>query len=286
MGNLQWRIGDVTVTRVVESEASIPPEGLLPAATAEGLARHRDWLVPHFLDDDGNLRLSIHALLVESQGQRIVVDTCVGNRVIPEFEGLRSDTPFLDYLADAGFAREQVDQVICTHLHFDHVGWNTMRDGDEWVPTFPHARYVFAKQEWAHWDAEGQSQYAVTLDDAVRPVIAAGLADFVDGDHRVNDEIWLEPTPGHTPGHVAVRILSQGEEALITGDLAHHPVQWAEPAWASSADIDTAGSTETRRRLLREHADRPVLVIGTHFPPPCAGYLESDGESFRFRVVG
>ena len=138
MGNLQWRIGDVTITRVVESEASIPPEGLLPAATAEGLARHHDWLAPHFLDDDGNLKLSIHALLVESQGQRIVVDTCVGNRVIPQFEGLRSDTPFLDYLADAGFARERVDRVICTHLHFDHVGWNL---GDGKTPTFPNATY-------------------------------------------------------------------------------------------------------------------------------------------------
>ena len=127
--------------------------------------------------------------------------------------------------------------------------------------------------------------YALTLDDAVRVVIDAGLADLVPPDHKVTDDIRLELTPGHTPGHVAVRIESNGEQALITGDLAHHPVQFAEPSWAAAPDIDTAQSEATRRRLLAEHADTDTLVIGTHFAPPCAGHLVTDGDGFRFDPV-
>jgi glyoxylase-like metal-dependent hydrolase (beta-lactamase superfamily II) len=283
MDNLQWQIGDVRITRIVEMLTPIPPEGLMPDATAEGIERNLSWLQPHFVDDDGNLLLSIHALCVESQGRKIVIDTCIGNdRAIPEFEGLTLSTPFLDNLAAAGFAREEVDTVVCTHLHFDHVGWNTMLVDGEWVPTFPNARYVICRGEWEHWSTEGGTGYAATLNDAVRPVVDAGLVDFVPPDHRVTDAIRLEPTPGHTPGHVAVHIESAGQHAFITGDLAHHPIQWAEPAWASAPDTDPEQSTATRRRLLAEYADTDVLVIGTHFAPPCSGHLVSDGDSYRF----
>jgi glyoxylase-like metal-dependent hydrolase (beta-lactamase superfamily II) len=283
MDNLQWHVGDVTITRVVEMLAPVPPEGLLPGATAEGIERNLSWLKPNFVDDDGNLVLSIHALCVESQGRKIVVDTCVGNdRVIPEFDGLTLDTPFLDDLAAAGFAREDVDTVVCTHLHFDHVGWNTMLVDGKWVPTFPNARYVICRGEWEHWSTVGGTGYAATLNDAVRPVVDAGLVDFVEPNHQVTAEIRLEPTPGHTPGHVGVHIESGGRHAFITGDLAHHPVQWAQPTWAAAPDTDPAQSTATRQRLLAEFADTDVLVIGTHFAPPCSGHLVSDGDGYRF----
>jgi glyoxylase-like metal-dependent hydrolase (beta-lactamase superfamily II) len=283
MDNLQWHVGDVTITRVVEMLAPVPPEGLLPGATAEGIERNLSWLKPNFIDDDGNLVLSIHALCVESQGRKIVVDTCVGNdRVIPEFDGLTLDTPFLDDLAAAGFAREDVDTVVCTHLHFDHVGWNTMLVDGKWVPTFPNARYVICRGEWEHWSTVGGTGYAATLNDAVRPVVDAGLVDFVEPNHQVTAEIRLEPTPGHTPGHVGVHIVSGGRHAFITGDLAHHPVQWAQPSWAAAPDTDPAQSTATRQRLLAEFADTDVLVIGTHFAPPCSGHLVSDGDGYRF----
>jgi glyoxylase-like metal-dependent hydrolase (beta-lactamase superfamily II) len=286
MDNLQWQIGDVRITRIVEMLTPIPPEGLLPGATQEGVARNLSWLRPHFVDDDGNLLLSIHALCVESQGRKIVIDTCIGNdRAIPEFEGLTLDTPFLENLAAAGFAREDVDTVVCTHLHFDHVGWNTMLVDGEWVPTFPNARYVICRGEWEHWSTEGGTGYAATLNDAVRPVVDAGLADLVPPDHRVTDDIRLEPTPGHTPGHVAVHVESGGQHAFITGDLAHHPVQWAEPTWAAAPDTDPDQSTATRRRLLEEFADTDVLVIGTHFAPPCSGHLVSDGGAYRFEAT-
>ena len=283
MDNLQWHVGDVTITRVVEMLAPVPPEGLLPGATAEGIERNLSWLKPNFVDDDGNLVLSIHALCVESQGRKIVVDTCVGNdRVIPEFDGLTLDTPFLDDLAAAGFAREDVDTVVCTHLHFDHVGWNTMLVDGKWVPTFPNARYVICRGEWEHWSTVGGTGYAATLNDAVRPVVDAGLVDFVEPNHQVTADIRLEPTPGHTPGHVGVHIESGGRHAFITGDLAHHPVQWAQPTWAAAPDTDPAQSTATRQRLLAEFADTDVLVIGTHFAPPCSGHLVSDGDGYRF----
>ena len=286
MDNLQWRVGDVTITRVVETIAPVPPDGLLVGPTGADLERHRDWLQPDFMDADGNLTLSIHALCIESQGRKLIVDTCVGNRVIPGMEGLTPTTPFLDDLGAAGFDRHEVDTVICTHLHFDHVGWNTMLVDDEWVPTFPNARYVFCRAEWEHWDSEGESGYALTLDDAVRPVVDAGLAALVAPDHRINAEIRFEPTPGHTPGHVAVHIESNGAHALITGDACHHPVQLVEPAWAVNADTDQAGSTTTRQRLVAEHTDTGTLILGTHFAPPCAGYLESDGDTRRFRPYG
>jgi glyoxylase-like metal-dependent hydrolase (beta-lactamase superfamily II) len=251
------------------------------------VASHSSWLRPHFVDDDGNLVLSIHAFGVTAGDRRIIIDTCIGNdRRIPGMEALNLQTPFLEDLAAAGFPREEVDTVICTHLHFDHVGWNTMLVDGKWVPTFPNARYLLCRDEWAHWStASGDTGYAVTLDDAVRPVVDAGLADLVPPDHRVTDEIRLELTPGHTPGHVAVHLESGGDHALITGDLAHHPVQWAEPQWFADPDTDRAQSEATRRRLLEEHAGTDLLVIGTHFAPPCAGRLVADGNGYRFEAV-
>ncbi len=285
--DLQWKIGDVTITRVVESVAHIPSGGLLPSADDDVIASHASWLRPHFVDDDGNLVLSIHALAVAVGDRRIIVDTCIGNdRQIPGMEALTLQTPFLSDLAEAGFPREEVDTVICTHLHFDHVGWNTMLVDGAWVPTFPNARYLLCRDEWSHWSDAGATGYAATLDDAVRPVVDAGLADLVAPDHRVTDEIRLELTPGHTPGHVAVHVESGGEHALITGDLAHHPVQFAEPDWFADPDTDRAQSSATRRRLLDEYGGTDVLVIGTHFGPPCAGHLVADGNGYRFVAVG
>lgn len=284
MGNLSWSVGRVTVTRISESVVPLPPTSLLPQATPEALEPHRDWLAPHFLDARGNLPLSIHALVVESGERRILVDTCVGDRVLPGWEALSTEgSRFLEDLSAAGFPRESIDTVLCTHMHFDHVGWNTMRVGGRWVPTFPNARYLFARLEWEHWCAHRGEPYTESFDEAVAPVVDAGLADLVEMDHCIDDQVWLEPTPGHTPGHVAVRIASGGAEALITGDLNHHPVQWAEPQWGIQADADAAQAEETRRRVLREHGGRPTLVIGTHYPPPTAGHLVRGESGWRFR---
>lgn len=280
---LHWTIGDVGVTRVEESVAPVPVTGLFPTATVEGLERHRSWLAPHFIDEEGNLRLSIHGLVVEADGLRILVDTCIGSRPTPGYDMIANrPSAFLSNLEAAGFPADSIDVVVCTHLHFDHVGWNTKLEDRRWVPTFPNARYIVGREEWEHWNSADELSAAVTIDDAVRPLVEGGQAQLVEVDHRISDSIRLEHTPGHTPGHVALRISSQGSEALITGDLAHHPVQWAEPDWGAHPDSDMAQSAATRRRLIAEHADGATLIIGTHFAPPTAGYLVHHTDGVRF----
>ena len=193
--------------------------------------------------------------------------------------------PFLADFAAAGFSTDTVDVVVCTHFHSDHVGWNTRLADGRWVSTFAHARYLASRTEYDYLRAADEAAERQVLADSVQPVVDAGLFDWVDSSHAITDEVRLEPTPGHTPGHVSVRIRSQGAEAVITGDLMHHPVQCADPKVCSNADADRAQALATRVRFLREQADRDVLVLGTHFAAPTGGRVVSDGEAWRF-VVG
>ncbi|MFA4836589.1 MAG: MBL fold metallo-hydrolase [Dehalococcoidia bacterium] len=284
MPNLTWSIGDVQITRILERETTLSIQEILSDAIPEALVPHADWLFPHFLDEKGYCTLSIHALLIESEGKKIVVDTCWGKHTVPGYEGVVGSNSFLEDLANAGFPRESVDMVVCTHLHIDHVGWNTMRSGPHWVPTFPNARYLFARKEWEYWTNATDRSSAANFDDAVEPVVKAGLADLVDLNHKITDEVWLEPAPGHTPGHVAVHIASGGRQAMIVGDVTHHPVQWAEPDWGIWADSNSLEAAQTRRRLIEQYTDTPVLIMGSHYASPCAGYLVSDGENTQFHV--
>jgi glyoxylase-like metal-dependent hydrolase (beta-lactamase superfamily II) len=271
----QWQIGDVKVTRVVEMEVAGGTRFILPDATREACLPI-DWMQPHFMDEAGNLIMSIHALIVDTGSKRIVVDTCVGNdkeRNIPAWSNLQ--TSFLEDLEKAGYPRESIDLVMCTHLHVDHVGWNTMLVDGAWIPTFPNARYLVAEKEWTYWDAnEDEEAYGSVLADSVRPVVEAGLVDFVDEHYQLCDEVKLEPTPGHTPGHVSVHIRSAGSEALITGDCIHHPVQMTNTHWCSSADYDQGQGRTTRESLLAKYVDQDVLIIGTHFATPTAGHIK------------
>jgi glyoxylase-like metal-dependent hydrolase (beta-lactamase superfamily II) len=281
-------LGRLRIDAVVETAGPTRPSWLFPAVTAEAVARHRDWLAPHFLDAEGRLLQSVHAFVVRTPDLTMVVDTCIGNDKDRggrrPFHMLR--TGFLDTLKAAGVAPEAVDVVICTHLHVDHVGWNTRLENGRWVPTFPRARYLFARREWEHWTAENEEGTQRIIADSVAPVLDAGLADLVDMDHRVVDEIRLEPTPGHTPGHVSVRLASGGADAVITGDLMHHPVQVAEPAWQTPFDSDPAAAIATRRAFCARYADRPVTVLGTHFHHPTAGRIVSHRDAWRFAAAG
>lgn len=280
-GTLHWKIGRVTVDRVLEVQFRLPPERILPNANARTLAPHAGWLKPHFVSDDDQFFFAFQGFLLKSGNQTIVVDTCLG-----EDERFIGGSRFLRRLGRLGASRADVDVVLCTHLHFDHVGWNTMQVDGRWVPTFPNARYLFARVEYEHWRAEldeGRGDEHVRLfEDAVQPIVDAGLCELVELDHAITDEVRFLPTPGHTPGHVAVVIESEGESALITGDLAHHPVQWAELDWPMPADSDTPLAAQTRRALLSRYADTPTLIIGSHFAAPCAGYLrkQADGHVF------
>ena len=286
---LKWQIGDVTVTRVVEFEVPVPysPETTFFAEATPDALRTMPWLFPHFVNEDGALNLSIHALLVEGPGNlRLVVDTCVGNDK-PRNMTLQKPwkRPFLQRLEEAGWPRESVNTVVCTHLHVDHVGWNTMLDADgKWVPTFPNARYLIGAAEYAHWiHDEGDEQKAI-MADSVTPIFDAGLAQMVEMDHRISNEVRLMPTTGHTPGHVSVMIESKGQTAVITGDMMHHPVQIGRPDWSPSYDSDKDAARATRRAMLKDWADKPVLIIGTHFAAPTAGHVKRDGDSYKFAV--
>jgi glyoxylase-like metal-dependent hydrolase (beta-lactamase superfamily II) len=280
-----WRVGDVVVTRVAEQQATLPVSGLFPDCDVSALAPHLDWLRPHFVDEDGQVSLSIHALVIESGGRVIVVDTCVGEHAVPALEMTAPGAnPFLDRFAAAGFDPERVDFVLCTHLHFDHVGWNTRRQGDAWVPTFPNARYLFGRAEYTHWSSASDRAFAGNLDECVKPIFDAGLAELVEERHAIDERVRLVPTPGHTPGHVSVRIESRGEVAFVTGDMTHHPVQWAEPRWKMMADDDSERAAETRCEVGPALEREGALVIGTHYPDPTAGWLERDGAGLRFVV--
>jgi glyoxylase-like metal-dependent hydrolase (beta-lactamase superfamily II) len=282
---LSWQVGRVKITRIVEMDLPVPAEMFLPQATPAAL-RKSPWLYPHFVsNDDAILKLSIHALLVEAPGLKLVVDTCIGNdrpRDITGGEPL--STPFLQQLGDAGWSREGVDAVVCTHLHVDHVGWNTMLEHGRWVPTFPKARYLIGRREYEFWNAHDDEEQQAILSDSVKPIFDAGLADLVELDHVISPEIRLTPSTGHTPGHVCVMIESEGERAVITGDMTHHPCQLAHPDWTPRYDTDLKESALTRWRLFAEWADQPILVIGTHFPAPTAGRVVRDGAAFRFAV--
>jgi len=277
-----WTIGDVKITKILEQAVPLPPEGLIANIDADRMEHHASWLRPHFMNEAGEILLSIHALVIESGGKTIVVDTCMGNdRELPMGLGPLS-TSFLSDLEKV-VSREAVDYVLCTHLHFDHVGWNTMLVDGEWVPTFPNARYLFGREEYEYWTS-GVEDENISLDFTVKPIVDAGLHQLVETDHSLPSEVALESTPGHTPGHVSVRIDSQGQRAVITGDMVHHPVQLAEPEWGSHPDSLPELATQTRRDFVRRYGDQPVLVIGTHFAGPTAGYIRLDGDSCRFVV--
>jgi glyoxylase-like metal-dependent hydrolase (beta-lactamase superfamily II) len=278
-----WKIGDVSIVRVVESEGPWDGTILLPEATAANVTKERDWLHPTFTNEAGMLRMSVHTFVIESQGKRILVDTCIGNdkeRPFPEWT--RQQWPFLADLAQAGYPREAVDCVVCTHLHVDHVGWNTMLRDGKWVPTFPNATYLLGGTEWDFFSTATDDFLKGPVDDSVRPVVAEGMSRLVDAGHRITDEVWLESTAGHTPGHFSVRISSRGEDAVITGDVLHHPILCRYPEWDNRFDYDGAKAKRMRREFCERYADSGILVLGTHFATPSAGRIVRAADAYRF----
>src|SRR5438445_5242174 len=280
---MYWKVGKVKITKIVELETVGSTRFILPLASNEEI-RKSPWLIPHFATDEGRLKMSIHSLVVETPSQRIVVDTGLGNdkeaRNVPTWNN--RNWPFLETLTHAGFPPERIDTVLCTHLHVDHVGWNTRLVGGKWVPTFANARYVFGKTEYEHWRDHGhEPDKAAVFNDSVRPIVDVGKAELIPSDHKLCDEITMIPTPGHSPGHMSILIRSEGEECLLTGDVAHHPCQMAHLDWSSTADSDPVLSTATRRQLFSRFADQPTLVIGGHYN---AGRIQRGGDAFKFIV--
>jgi glyoxylase-like metal-dependent hydrolase (beta-lactamase superfamily II) len=277
-------LGEVTVTPIVEiGRSSFPTTSMLPDARPEVIAAHHGWLKPHFFDEAvGDLASRIQTYLVRTPERTIVIDTCVGNDKPREGSALwhMRSGGYLDDLAAAGVRPEDVDVVVCTHLHVDHVGWNTRWVGGAWVPTFPRATYVFAGEEWEFWRHEKDECIA----DSVVPVVDGGRAALVATDHAIDRWLRFEPSPGHTPGHVSVRLTTSAGQAVFSGDLMHRVVQVAEPQWSSRFCADPVRAAATRRDFVERHADSGVLILAAHFPRP--GYIVREAGGTRFRPAG
>ena len=300
---MQWTIGRFTITAIRE-QAIHGLEDLIKEARPETLAAI-PWLQPDYMTADFRLKGWIQSFLITGGQRTVLVDTCVGNdKERPNDPAWhRQQRVFLQSLQEAGASPEAVDVVLCTHLHVDHVGWNTFWDGSAWRPTFPNASYLFEREEFDHWQSlaasapekppPGESRkdaalrafrqtQRLTFADSIAPIVKAGLAQTVSREHRVCDGISLLPTPGHTPGHVSVRVLDGDAEAVITGDCVHHPCQIAHPDWRTLVDDDHVLAAATRRTLFANLAQRRSLLIGSHFADPCGGTLTREGNGYRF----
>ncbi len=239
-GSASLRIGDVEITRVVEFEGPMMKLSsfFFDADSGAGLAddsveAHRDWLDRWALAVDGTMIFSVQSLLIRTRRHLILVDTCVGAKTekgVPT-DDLRA-VPYFQKLRAADVKPEDVDFVLCTHLHSDHVGWNTLRRDGRFVPTFPNAKYVFDRREWGYGSGRKKGNFGYEpIRDRVRPVVDAGAVLLVDPPHEIDEEAMIEPIYGHTPGQVALRISSRGRGAVLVGDLLHHPSHCAAPLW-------------------------------------------------------
>jgi glyoxylase-like metal-dependent hydrolase (beta-lactamase superfamily II) len=285
------QIGEFSLARVIEFEGpSFDPNYIFPAFDSEVLDEQAPWLRPDHVDAaSGMLVMSFQAFVLRTPSHTIIVDSCIGNdkpRPNREAWHLRQG-PFLDDLGALGVRPEEVDFVMCTHLHADHVGWNTRLVDGRWVPTFPNARYVFARTEYAFWEARHRddplSASHGSFGDSVLPVMEAGRAVLVDSDHALEDGVWLEPAPGHTPGNVVVNLRSGDHRALLTGDVIHHPAQLVRPDWSSAFCENPAQSHHTRRTLIERCAESDTLVCPAHFASPTLGHIVRDGDAFGYR---
>ena len=274
-----WSVGTISVTRVGEQIgfSSLPPEQFLVGFDRDLLARHLDWLVPnHYSPEHDRLITSVHSWLIRTAGHTILLDCCAGNhKDRPGFARFhRLDTPWLDRLREAGAAPEDIDIVLCTHLHSDHVGWNTMLRDGRWVPTFPNARYLFSRVENEHGDprrnpaADADLQRSNSYRDSVLPVIEAGQAELIDGTHAIGDAMLIEPAPGHTRGHIMLKLDDRGEKAVLCGDAIHHPLQVYAPHWNSGFCELPEEARATRRRLLEHCAEAPRAALSHPFRRP------------------
>jgi glyoxylase-like metal-dependent hydrolase (beta-lactamase superfamily II) len=257
------RVGDITVHRIVEQEyAFMPALEMLPELTPELLAENRSWMEPAALDKEGWLILCFQSYVLRTPHHVILVDSCVGNdkrRPTRPKWNMKTDDVYMTRLAAAGFSVEDIDFVLCTHLHPDHVGWNTRLENGRWVPTFPNARYVFGAEEFAYWTEMNAKAEVLAFNDSVLPVVEAKRADLVASDHALGDLIHLMPTPGHTPNHVAVAFGRDGADGVIPGDLIHSPLQARYPELSVVFDVDKAQAAATRRQFLARYCDTGTL---------------------------
>jgi glyoxylase-like metal-dependent hydrolase (beta-lactamase superfamily II) len=280
------KVGNLTIHRIVEQEGPFfDALQFFPTLTKELLAENLGWLYPRFVDKDGKLMLCIQSYLVETPQHKILIDTCVGNhkpRPLRPFWNMLDSDRFEKGLAAAGFGVGDIDFVMCTHLHVDHVGWNTRLENGRWVPTFPKARYVFAGRELEYWTKREKDDATTCpwVTDSVLPIVAAKRADLVESDYAFNDHVTLIPTPGHTIDHYSVHVGKAGADAVITGDMIHSPIQARYPELGMSSDYDSKQSSRTRRSLFGRFCDTSTLICTAHFPQPSTGRIKRWKDAF------
>ena len=289
--NLKFSVGDLIIHRVIEQETTfLPALEMLPDLTPELLAENRSWLQKaRALDDNGVFILCFQSYVIETPHHTILVDSCIGNdkqRPTRPNWHLKTDDSYLRALASAGFSVGDIDFVMCTHLHPDHVGWNTRLENGRWVPTFPNARYVFGKTEFDYWTEQNAKAEVPPFADSVLPVVDAGKADLVRNDHVIGDHLRILPTPGHTPGHVAFTLGRGRDDAMLSGDLMHTPLQTRYPELSAKFDADPKQAAATRRSLLERYCDTETLCCTAHFPSPSSGRIRRHGNGFSCEMIG
>ena len=282
------KLSGATIEKVEEiCGPSFKPARMFPNFSQEAFDAQKVWMLPDHVEA-GSDRLvgSVHTWIVKTPKHTILIDTCLGNHKQRTNPGWRNlDTPFLGRLKACGCPPESVDFVMCTHLHVDHVGWNTRLENGRWVPTFANARYLFGKTEYAHWERERgeQGEGKVndgSFDDSVLPVVEAGKAVMIESDHQPDPLITIKDYPGHTPGSIAINLKDGGRQACFSGDIMHHPIQVYHPDWSSQFCWDQAMSAKSRRQLLEDCVETNALLCPAHFPGANAGYIKRRGDAF------
>ena len=283
--SLKFIVGDLTIHRIIEQETTfLPALEMLPGLTPELLAENRAWMRDAgALDDKDVLILCFQSYVVKTPHHTILIDSCIGNdKPRPRFPkwNMKTDDTYMRTLAAAGLSVDDINFVMCTHLHSDHVGWNTRLQDGRWVPTFPNARYVFGKTEFDYWTEQHAKASVPTFVDSVLPVVEAGRSEIVGNDHELGDHVRILPTPGHTPGHVAFAFGRGKDAAVVSGDLMHSPLQARYPELSFKPDVDPAQSAATRRGFLERYCDTETLCCTAHFPSPSVGKIRRKGNGF------
>jgi glyoxylase-like metal-dependent hydrolase (beta-lactamase superfamily II) len=288
--SLKFSVGDFTIHRIVEQELPVVPareflHGLIP----ELLAENRGWMKKAgAIDTDDKLILCFQSYLIKTPHHTILIDSCIGNdkpRPGAPNWNMKTDDTYMSGLAAAGFSVNDIDFVLCTHLHVDHVGWNTRLGNGRWVPTFPKARYVFGKSEYDYWHEQNAKADVGPFADSVLPVVEARKAEMVTNDFAIGDHGRILPTPGHTAGHIAFTFGKGKDDVVFAGDLMHSPLQTLHPELSPKFDFDPEQSAVTRRSFLERYCDTNTLCCTAHFPSPSSGKIKRKGNAFMCEMA-
>jgi glyoxylase-like metal-dependent hydrolase (beta-lactamase superfamily II) len=288
--SLKLAAGELTIHRIIEQETTfLPALDLLPGLTAEVLAENRPWMVNAGASDASDvLILCFQSYIVKTPHHTILVDGCIGNdkpRPLRPKWNMKTDGTYMRALAMAGFSVDDIDYAMCTHLHVDHVGWNTRLENGRWLPTFPNARYVFARTEFDYWTEQHAKTEVAPFGDSVLPIVEAKMAEIVRHDYTIGDHVRIQPTPGHTPGHVAFSFGRGKDDAVFSGDLMHSPLQARYPELSAKFDTDQMQAATTRRNFLERYCDTDTLCCTAHFPSPSTGKIRRWGDGFSCEAV-